>query len=598
MKRYSFVALATVAILCGALQPARAQWQTQTLLIKPGWTAVYLHVDASYVNLDALIGSDPNNPIAEVWMWQPAGTIQYVTSPLNPTTGSSQWATWQRLASSVPSTLATLVPNAAFLIHSLASTNYLWKVKGQPVAPSYIWATTGFNLLGFPTSTNNPPALDTFLSLQPAFASAADIYQYTGGDLGPANPFQIFALHTVPVTRGQAFWVRSSTYFDSYYVNSFFGPFQVGVSRGLSFSNTASALSFHLSNPTPFPVTVKLNLLPSEDPPAGQAPIAGLPPLLVRGALAASNLTYSASNLTTSASQSWTLPPRGQAGSDIVIVLGVNRAAFTGNARDVYAGILRFTDSNNYTEVDVPVSASPSSYTGLWVGSAVVSRVANYLKSYQLDTNGSPLIGANGAYVVTNVNTSLGPVANNANFSMRLILHNDGNNVVLLQRVFYGADVNSNLVLATSESLLDQTKLSNARRLTAVQFPWTADNQTWPFSGHLVPGATLTTTVPLDYGDQANNPFLHTYHPDHDNLTADFKREQPRSVESYDLNRVITLSLGSTGADFASLTQFGQSFKGNYSETITLSGSTSRAFNVSGGFSINHISSIAVLSHP
>lgn len=589
----SFVLLGSLALL-GSLLPADAQWQTQSFVVKPGWTAVYLHVDASYTNLDSLIGSDPNNPIAEVWLWVAPSTIQYVTSPQTPITGSSQWSAWTNGGGGIGTTLASLVPNAAYLVHSLATTNYTWTVKGKPATPNYTWTTTGINLIGFPTVTTSPPLLDNFLSLDPNFQSAATFYQYNGGDLGPANPSLVFAPHTVSVTRGKAFWIQSGSFF-----NTYFGPFQVALGNGgVAFADSTSQTSFHLLNTTPVTVTVRLNLLPSETPPAGQAPILGLPPLVVRGALNSSNLTYSVSNLTTSSSLSWTLPPQGQSGSDIVINLGVNRAGFNGNPGDLYAGILKFTDSYGDTEVDVPVSAQPAAYGGLWVGSAAVSQVANYLKIYQLDANNNPVVGDNGAYVVTGVNTNLGAVS--TPFPLRLILHNDGTNVVLLQRVFYGSDIYSNTIVATSESCLDPAQLGAARRITAVQFPYTANNQTWPFTGQLLPGGTLSTRVDLPYDDQAANPFLHTYHPDHDNLDATFQNELPVGAESYGITRQITLTMNSAGSDYASLTQFGQSFQGAYTETITMTGlnAATRTFNVAGSFALNRISPIAVLTRP
>lgn len=574
---------------------AYAQWQDQSFLIKPGWTAIYLHVDPSYTNLDALIGNDPNNPISEVWMWVPtASTIQYVISPQTPITGSSQWSAWVRGGAGIGTTLSSLVPNAAYLIHSLATTNYTWTLKGKPAVPNYTWTTTGINLIGFPTPSSNPPVFDSFLSPVPAFQAVADIYQYNGGDLSSNNPSSVFAPHTVQVKRGQAFWIRSGSYF-----NTYFGPFQVGLgSGGVAFGDSSSQTSFHLVNTTPSTVTVQLQLLPSETPPAGQMPVLGLPPLVVRGALNPTNLTYSAFNLTASSSLSWTLAPQGQPGSDIVINLGVNRVALTGNPGDLYAGILKFTDSYGFTEVDVPVSAEPANYAGLWVGAASVSQVANYLKIYERDADNNPVVGTNGAYVVTGVNTNLGPVS--TPFPLRLILHNDGTHVVLMQRVFYGSDIYSNTIITTSESKLDPAQLGNARRITAVQFPWTPDNQTWAFTGQLLPGATLSTTVDLPYDDQASNPFLHTYHPDHDNLNASFDTELPIGSESYGISRQITLTLNSAGSDYASLTQFGQSFQGAYTEAITMTGlgGATRTFNVAGSFAINRISPIAVLTRP
>ena len=51
-----------------------------------------------------------------------------------------------------------------------------------------------------------------------------------------------------------------------------------------------------LPSPTAVPV-VTLRLAASETPPVGQVTIAGLPPLLLRGAINLTNLTYSYTNL-------------------------------------------------------------------------------------------------------------------------------------------------------------------------------------------------------------------------------------------------------------------------------------------------------------
>ena len=63
--RQSCLCWLAAVLLLGFAGGARAQWQTQSILVKPGWTAVYLHVDPSYTNLDTLIGGNPGNPISE-----------------------------------------------------------------------------------------------------------------------------------------------------------------------------------------------------------------------------------------------------------------------------------------------------------------------------------------------------------------------------------------------------------------------------------------------------------------------------------------------------------------------------------------------------
>ena len=67
-------------------------------------------------------------------------------------------------------------------------------------------------------------------------------------------------------------------------------------------------------------------------------------------------------------------------------------------------------------------------------------------------------------------------------------------------------------------------------------------------------GGTLTATATIAYDDQASNPFLHTYHPDHDNLDAFFQNEQPIGYESYQIMRQFTLVISPPGSDFASMT--------------------------------------------
>ena len=594
-KRTALLAL-QLALLFALTGRVGAQWQTQSVLVKPGWSAIYLFVDASYTNLDWLVGSDPNNPIAEIWLWQPTvSSVQFVNNPLAPITGGSQWANWERLNTGLSGTMTKLAPNCAYLVHSLATTNYTWNLKGQPAAPNYYWNATAINLIGFPTVTNNPPALDTFLAPAPSFAGVATIYQYNGGDLSGINPSMVFAPHGTKVNRGTAFWINETNF-----VNSYFGPFQVQVpSGGTTFGTGSGSASIRLINTTPASVTVRLTLQPSETPPAGQTPIAGLPPIVVRGALNASNVTYTATALSSTTPMSWTLAPQGQAGSDIGVILGVNRGLLTNAPGALYAGILRFTDAQNLTEVDVPASAQPASYAGLWVGGASVSQVSQYLKTYQTNSDGSMAQQTNGAYVVTGIQTNLGTTA--SAFPMRLILHNDGTNVNLLQRVFYGLDINSNPVVATAESALDPAQLGSARRISSVEFPWTPTNRTWQFSGGtLAPGATISNTITVNYDDQSTNPFLHTYHPDHDNLDSTFQTQLPIGSESYQIDRLITLSLVPPGNDFISLVTYGQSFNGAYSERITMTGIgfATSVFNVAGGFTMNRLSSIAQLTRP
>ena len=364
--------------------------------------------------------------------------------------------------------------------------------------------------------------------------------------------------------------------------------------------------SFRLRNLTATNLTVHLGLVASETPPTGQTNIVGTPALWVRGALNTTNLTYSYTSLAVGGSHSWTLPAQGLSGSDIEVVLGLDRTAMSGSVGALYAGVLRLTDSLGFAQVDMPVAAQVASSAGLWVGAASVSQVGHYLKHYSRDANNQAVADTNGQYIVTGINTNMGSVPQS--FPLRLIVHNPeagAGNAVLLQRAFVGMGAWTNAIVALSESSLNASTISQARRISAAHLPWSATNRCWMFDGALGQASNLTTTVTLDYADQASNPFLHTYHPDHDNLDPTFKNQLAQGAESYTMRRDITLSLQPAVGGSASFANSAQSLSGIYAETITVSGlaraggtNDTRVFQVQGTFSLSRITSVPTLTRP
>jgi hypothetical protein len=580
-----------ILIAAGFTFSASAQWITQSFNLAPGWNAVYFHVDARHALLDQMVGEDAANPIQEIWLWQPSpATAQFVTSPQTPTIGGSQWVSWDRSSAS-GSPLQSIPGNAACLVRVGGTANYLWQVKGKVVPPDYLWTSTGLNFIGFPTPENSATTFERFLSPAPAFYQAAQVFAYSGGDLGANNPAQVFALRTKPVTRGQAFWIRSGNTY-----NSYFGPFELSLddSAGVRFGSELGQGRLRLRNLTAAALTLTVRLLNSEAPPTGQTPIKQLPPLLMRGALNTTNLTYSYSNLVTTA-QTVVLAPSGQIGSQAEVVVGLNRFQMTGQVGDLFVGILRLTDSTGLSQVDVPVTAEVASLAGLWVGEAAVTSVNQYLKSYATNEDGTLQTTVDGAYVSNQTNSNPGAVPKP--FPLRLIIHNDGTNSYLLQRAFHGLDSNSNLVVATQERFLNAALLNSARRISSVHLPWSAANNGWLFDVPLGAASSMTVTVPLSYADQSSNPFLHTYHPDHSGMDATGRNPLARGQHAYDITRVMTLTIAAPDDDFASLTGNSGVVRGNYTENVTLRGidDNARQFQSSGQFSLNRISSVATL---
>lgn len=594
------LAALALTLLLATAPSAHAQWLTQSLALKAGWNAVYLHVDASYDTIEHLVGSDSSNPILEIWLWAPpSSTQQFVESPQEPVESGSQWRSWIRNSTDAPS-LQSLVGNAAYLVRvAVTAPTYTWQLKGQPLGPAYEWTTTGLNFLGFPTVPFAPPTFETFLAQSPELRQDAEIYRYVGGELGSDNPQRLYALRTTSVSRGQAYWIRAGTVY-----NRYFGPFEMVVSAasGVNFGDHINTTSLRLRNLTSSNLTVTLKLLASETPPAGQTNIVGVPPLLVRGALNPTNLTYGYTSLPVDEPHTWTLTPTGLDGSEVEVVLGLHRAAMTNEVGELLAGVLRFTDSLSFAQVDVGVSATVGSRAGLWVGNAAVAQVGQYLKSYERDESDTPVMDANGQYVLTSLNTNLGAVA--YPYSLRLIVHNpEAGEAVLLQRVYVGSDAATNPVVANQESALNRALLSQARRISAVHLPWTAGNQGWTFNDRFGSSTSLTATVTLSFDDPASNPFLHTYHPDHDNLDARFQNALAQGSESYAVQRELTLTVTPPAADFASLTASGHSLTGVYAESIRVLGLAraggtydTRTFEVRGAFVLRRIADTPTLT--
>lgn len=698
-----YLCLSLLTLLVGASQ-AQAQWRTQNFDLVEGYNAIFLHVDASHASIEDIIG---DIPITQIWMWNPpASSTQFLTSIDLATTSSSNWLNWVK--DDVDP--LTMVGPAAYLVE--VSTDTTWSIKGKPRVPNYNWNTDGQNLIGFPVpALNEDIVLDNFFGKKLELQNAVSlVYSYDGGGLEESiKPYSSMDLQ---MKRGEAYWIDANGYY-----NEYFGPFKISLEdrNGVLFGDQLSQYSVRISNSINEAITVTMSLNESEDIPSfGSEEIIAIdstPPILVRGSHNNDDegnqvLTYSFTDLNSKGFQEFELKPNGEAGSEIEIVLGLNRSALVG---DYSAGILTFTDNLGYSEIEVPVSAYQSSSAGLWVGEAEIDRVRNNITFYERDDDG----------IVYNEDGSIDPssiIDNDEDYNgvpraykQRLIVHIDGgDNIRLMQRVYYGVDATdaTRNILANSQSYLDSDQLSAARRVSAVHFPWTSENKGWLFTGSLdpagadldggttlellevdsatlIPGYTDTTVIALvddsillqvydsggnlivesnqliletyvgdfenfqtlvtdgftaqsegtlsedqklgilaaaeslisqaqlvvevemDYGDQATNPFLHTYHPDHDNRDAEFSPVAlVKGEESYDVKRTIALLLTVQEEDFDSLTSGATQMSGAYAEEITLTGKPvynasgevdhyeTRFYGVQGNFSLIRISEI------
>jgi hypothetical protein len=598
MNPFRSIFLTSAALLASAAS-LHAQWVSEDYDLKAGWNAIWLSHDASHDTLDNLLPAS----VEEVWRWNPhASTTQFTQAPPaneeNPIQPDTQWLRWRR-GFPIDTTMTALAPNAAYLVKVADGTaDFTHSLTGKPVPPRYSWKSSGLNFFGFPSKTPETN-FETFFSHSTALSAGPDIFKYNGGPI-TSNPVEVLAPLFEDVTRGKAYWIRSSQFTDYY------GPLDISIGdSGLAFSDTGTALALKIRNVTEESVTATLAPVTSETAPVSPA-VAGNVPLRLRGALnpTTGQFDYTAFSAAT--------PIVLAAGEEKELIFAVDRATMGGTAGDVFQSVLRITDSLGISEIDLPVSAVTTSRSGLWVGTAVVTAVDQVAASNQQKKNlgGQPLyLDENGnetteetdypAYEkdvngsveieVTETADASAPSA----FPVRLIVHrNDAGAVKLLQQVYLGENTGGNSIVADSETPLDPAKLATARRLSSSTFP--LDANILRNSGDLGLSGTAQFSVVLAY-DESTNPFVHGFHPDHDNKNEQFA-SVGEGIESYDITRTIDLAFSNDPASLG-LSDLGWGstvLGGTYSETVV--GLRAQLITVTGKFVLRRVSAISTLT--
>lgn len=364
-----------LALWAGAVT-SPAQWFRTTYALKGGWNAIFLHGDASYATPDTLFPDNGETAgVLEIWRWNATtDQAQFTSSPQLPAPGTPEWTVWKR-GLPAQSNLSRITGQSAYLVKcsGTAATAFNVPLTQRAMAPSSTWVRSGANLLGFPTRSLTPdfPSFSSyFQSFPTATAANARIYKYVGGELGPANPVQIFANSLEPVDRNKAYW------FEAAVVGNYSAPLDISLSHatGIEFGRTGSLITMRMRNTTSAIMTVKLAPVASIAAPAGQDPVTGQVPLTKR--------------FFDTATATWTETPIDTADTVLIspnataeLSFGVNRAAMGTTSNALYAGLLRLTDSANLFDISLPVSARVGSLAGLWLGDATVSNVSSEVQT-------------------------------------------------------------------------------------------------------------------------------------------------------------------------------------------------------------------------
>ncbi len=259
--------------------------------------------------------------------WKSGVGIPFTATPLIPSAGTPEWNVWKR-GLPAESNLSLLTGQTAYLVKcsGLPAVSHSVQITQKALPPTATWVRAGANLLGFPTRLSNTyPSFSAYFQTFPA-ATAADakIYKYVGGDLGAANPLQLFSPTVETVDRNKAYW------FEAEVVGNFFAPMDISLSNvaGIDFGRVGSVITARLRNTTSANITLTLAPVASVAAPAGQDAVVGQVPL-TRRTFNANTATHEETPITSAYTEVI------GANSTVELSFGVNRAAMSGPSHAV-----------------------------------------------------------------------------------------------------------------------------------------------------------------------------------------------------------------------------------------------------------------------
>jgi len=561
---------------------ASAQTITQTITLQPGWNAVWLEVQPTNNTASAVFG---NLPVASVWSRaERVSSVDFIQNPSEASFNESGWLAWLPAwrTESFLNNLFAVHANRAYLVRCTNTTPVVWNILGRPALRQLDWVPDAFNLRGAPVDPAAPPTFLNFFRHSPAHYNSANsqlqkIYRLNNvlGQWQLVSP-------TDAVQSGAAYWIYSQG------ASDYLAPLtaEVETGDGLDFGDGLTELSLRLKNLTTTPANALLRDLAS---PASILAAYQFSPTL--------------------GGQWPTLPnPLAVAvasGLDTRLRLAARRQDLSGNS---YASVVEIRDGagtrllvpvsvEKFTDVaaagEVAAAGGTEPLAGLWVGTATINAVSE-------------------AHSANPTN----PTPTKSEFNLRLMLHVDASGQTrLLKEVIqmwrngtYTNDSSGNqvvdkpgqYVLLTDDTLLPMFSgatlrdgKSVGRRVSTIgyNFPSSPTNNFLNLAGSFAIGQSLTATLTLPH-DHPTNPFKHKYHPDHDNLNAQF--DGP-AVESFTTTRAIRMEFAAAPPEGPAVPDFGYNEMGGvYRESIT--GIHKNPIHVRGTFRLSRVSQIAELN--
>lgn len=244
-------------------------------------------------------------------------------------------------------------------------------------------------------------------------------------------------------------------------------------------------------------------------------------------------------------------PPAG-GGTTATVLAAVKNGALT--------GITVINGGSGYTTTPfITVGAPPSRATA-----SVAAIVQNgKVTGFSIQNGGSGYLVAPSIIIPTPVPAG---TTTARTLPLRVLLHvDDSGEARMLSQVFLGKLTNGNTGICTKETGLSAADKAKASRFLVTHLP--LDRVLSSGSGAVGPGQTLVRSVNIPFDDDVN-PFVHRYHPDHNNRDAR-GNPLPEGVESYGMTRTFSFTFTPAPPPGVSSTGWGSSvIGGNYTEVI------------------------------
>lgn len=578
MRAFSGVWMVCVAAWVGIFAGAsHAEWTTQEIVLQPGWNAVFLLVQPVENGCGQVFA---DVPVKSVWSWvKRFSSVQFLQNPDELLPEMPDWLTY--FPPSHPQAFLTdlfaLHAGKCYLVELDGTEPRTLVLAGKTEIRKIEWIPNSFNLVGFHVNPAAPPAFQMFFAGDSALSGQA-VYR----TLPNGKNEMVGDLAATRLRAGEAYWVYCKG------ASSFSGPLKVDcdLREGLDYGKDLTEQTLRLKNVSSEERTVTVRLRPSTRPVKGGVK-SDLP---VYGGDVALSFIRLLAWRPLEEPLVFSLAP----GIEQDLRLAVRRAAMKkqGLPEAVYESILEVSDDKG-SFFEIPVSAKAGDDpAGLWVGNVKVNAVSE---------------AGNAADSVT-------PAPAASEFTFRIIVHVDAAGAGrLLQHVTlmqvqavrepdpdnpgqYIQTAPPRYVLLTNDNLISQYEGISmrdgklvGRRITAPVFGF---RDPVSLTGDIETAFEAALTMPYD---DALNPFLHRYHPDHDNKDERYSSTLAEGKESFTFSRVIRLEFSAEDPDDIDPPEWGDKLLGGiYRETIT--GVHKRDLHVQGTFLLTRVVDVALLN--